>query len=385
MNFQLTEEQKMIQEMTHDFCEKEIMPRAEEIDKEHRYPKEIIDKMGELGLMGIAVPEEYGGAGMDTISYVVALEEIARGCASTGVIMSVNNSLVCDPILEFGNEEQKKKYLTPLANGEKLGCLGLTEPNAGSDAGNIRCSAVLDGDEYVINGTKLFITNGREADTIVLIVLTDKNKGVKGISALIVEKETPGYSVGKIEEKLGIHGTSTTELIFENARVPKENLLGKEGGGFKVALTTLDGGRIGIAAQALGIARAALEESTAYANERVQFGKPIAALQAIQWMLADMATELDAARLLTLRAAYIKDYKKEFSRTAYSTASAMAKLKAAEVSSFVANKALQIHGGYGYTMDYAAERHLRDAKITEIYEGTSEIQRLVIANNLLKG
>jgi alkylation response protein AidB-like acyl-CoA dehydrogenase len=384
MDFELNEEQKMIQEMTRDFCEKEVKPLAEEIDKEHRYPKELVARMAELGLMGICVPEEYGGAGMDTVSYAIALEEISLGCASTGVIMSVNNSLVCDPILDFGNEEQKKKFLTPLASGEKLGCLALTEPGAGSDAAAIKTTAVLDDGEYVINGTKLFITNGREADTIVLMAVTDKEKGHRGISAFIIEADTPGYSVGKIEDKLGIHGTSTAELIFENARIPKENLLGKEGEGFKIALSTLDGGRVGIAAQALGIARASLEAAISYSKERVQFGKPIATLQAIQWMIADMACELDAARLLTYRAACLKDKKRTDPKLRYSLQGAMCKLKAAEVASFCANKALQIHGGYGYTSDYPLERHLRDAKITEIYEGTSEIQRLVIASTLLK-
>jgi butyryl-CoA dehydrogenase len=385
MDFLLTEEHQMIQQMTREFCEKEVMPLAGKTDREHRFPKELVARMAELGLMGMAVPEEYGGAGLDVVSYVIALEEISRGCAATGVIMSVNNSLVCDPILEFGNQEQKMKFLVPLAKGEKLGCLGLTEPGAGSDAANIKCAAVRDGGVYVINGTKLFITNGREADTVVLIAVTDKSKGSKGISAFVVEKGTPGYSVGKIEDKLGICGSSTAELIFENCRIPASNLLGGEGQGFKVALNTLDGGRIGIASQALGIARAALEHAVSYSKERVQFGKPIAELQAIQWMIADMACELDAARLLTYRAAFMKDMRKKDKNVRYSIHSAMAKLKAAEVASFCANKALQIHGGYGYTKDYPVERYLRDAKITEIYEGTSEIQRLVIASTLLKG
>ena len=381
MDFQLTQEQKMIKDMVEDFAAKEIKPLAEKVDKEHYYPKETIAKLAELGLMGVAVPEEYGGAGMDNVCYVLALEAVSRYCASTGVIMSVNNSLACDPILRYGTEEQKKEYLTPMAKGEKLGCLGLTEPNAGSDAANISTTAKLVGDEWIVNGTKLFITNGGEANTCVLIAQTDKSKKHKGIVALIVDLDnTPGFKVGKLEDKLGIRGSSTAELIFEEAKIPKKNQLGEVGEGFKVALSTLDGGRIGIAAQAIGIARGALEDSIEYANTRVQFGQPISKFQAIQWMIADMATRVDAARLLALRAAFLKDNKQPFSKEA-----AMAKLFASETAMWATTKGIQIHGGYGYTTEYPVERYFRDAKITEIYEGTSEVMRLVIANNILKG
>ncbi len=381
MDFQLTQEQKMIKDMVEDFTAKEIKPLAEKVDKEHYYPKETIAKLAELGLMGVAVPEEYGGAGMDNVCYVLALEAVSRYCASTGVIMSVNNSLACDPILRYGTEEQKKEYLTPMAKGEKLGCLGLTEPNAGSDAANISTTAKLVGDEWIVNGTKLFITNGGEANTCVLIAQTDKSKKHKGIVALIVDLDnTPGFKVGKLEDKLGIRGSSTAELIFEEAKIPKKNQLGEVGEGFKVALSTLDGGRIGIAAQAIGIARGALEDSIEYANTRVQFGQPISKFQAIQWMIADMATRVDAARLLALRAAFLKDNKQPFSKEA-----AMAKLFASETAMWATTKGIQIHGGYGYTTEYPVERYFRDAKITEIYEGTSEVMRLVIANNILRG
>ncbi len=381
MDFQLTQEQKMIKDMVEDFAAKEIKPLAEKVDKEHYYPKETIAKLAELGLMGVAVPEEYGGAGMDNVCYVLALEAVSRYCASTGVIMSVNNSLACDPILRYGTEEQKKEYLTPMAKGEKLGCLGLTEPNAGSDAANISTTAKLVGDEWIVNGTKLFITNGGEANTCVLIAQTDKSKKHKGIVAFIVDLDnTPGFKVGKLEDKLGIRGSSTAELIFEEAKIPKKNQLGEVGEGFKVALSTLDGGRIGIAAQAIGIARGALEDSIEYANTRVQFGQPISKFQAIQWMIADMATRVDAARLLALRAAFLKDNKQPFSKEA-----AMAKLFASETAMWATTKGIQIHGGYGYTTEYPVERYFRDAKITEIYEGTSEVMRLVIANNILRG
>ncbi len=379
MDFELNEEQKMIQEMARDFAEKEIRPKAPELDKTGRHPEEIIRKMAELNLMGIAIPDTYGGAGTDILSYSVALEEISRGCASVGVIMSVNNSLVCDPLNKFGTEEQKKKYLTPLASGRKLGCFGLTEPEAGSDAASQKTTAVLKGDEWVINGKKNFITNGNVADTCILMAMTDKSKGYKGISSFIVDTKSPGFSVGVVEKKLGIKASGTSELILEDCRIPKENLLGEVGQGFYVAMNTLDGGRIGIASQALGIARAALEAAIAYSKTRVQFGKPIAKLQAIQWMIADMSTELDAARLLTHRAAFLKDHKKRYEKEA-----AMAKLFAAEAASRIATKAIQIHGGYGYIEEYNVERHFRDARITEIYEGTSEVMRLMIANNILK-
>jgi alkylation response protein AidB-like acyl-CoA dehydrogenase len=380
MDFALSDEQKMVQEMARDFAENEIKPKAPELDKSERHPAEIVQKMAELNLMGIAIPDVYGGGGADIISYVLALEEISRGCASVGVIMSVNNSLVCDPLLTFGTEEQKRKYLVPLASGKKLGCFGLTEPEAGSDAAAQKTSAVLQGDEWAINGKKNFITNGNVADYCILMAMTDKGKGYKGISSFIVDCKSPGFSVGVVEKKLGIKASGTAELIFEDCRVPKENLLGQVGQGFYVAMNTLDGGRIGIASQALGIARAALEAATEYSKTRVQFGKPIAQLQAIQWMIADMATELDAARLLTLRAASLKDQKKRYEKEA-----AMAKLYASEAAGRITNKAIQIHGGYGYIQEYNVERHFRDARITEIYEGTSEIMRLIISNNILKG
>jgi alkylation response protein AidB-like acyl-CoA dehydrogenase len=380
MDFELSEEQKMIQEMARDFTENEIKPKAPELDKTERHPVEIVQKMAELNLMGIAIPDVYGGGGADIVSYAVALEEISRGCASVGVIMSVNNSLVCDPIYTFGTEEQKKKYLTPLASGKKLGCFGLTEPEAGSDAAAQKTTAVLQGDEWVINGKKNFITNGNVADYCVLLAMTDRSKGSKGISSFIVDCKAPGFSVGVVEKKLGIKASGTAELIFEDYRMSKENLLGQVGQGFYVAMNTLDGGRIGIASQALGIARAALEAATEYSKTRVQFGKPISQFQAIQWMIADMATELDAARLLTLRAAFLKDHKMRYEKEA-----AMAKLYASEAAGRITTKAIQIHGGYGYIQEYNVERHFRDARITELYEGTSEVMRLVISSNILKG
>jgi len=379
MDFRLTEEQKMIQQTIREFAEGELKPVAAELDHTGNFPTEIIKKLAELGFMGVPFPEKYGGAGLDYISYAITVEELSVACASTGVIVSAHTSLCCDPIYFAGTEEQKQKFLTPLASGKKIGCLGLTEPSAGSDAANIKTTAQLDGNQWVINGTKLFITNAAQAEIAVITAMTDKNAGHKGISTFIVEKGTPGFKVGKIEDKLGIKASSTAELIFEDCRIPKENLLGPLGGGFKIALQTLDGGRIGIAAQAVGIGRASLEVSTKYAKERVQFNKPIAELQAIQWMLADMATEVDAARLLTWRAAAMKSAGER-----YSQQSAMAKLFASETATRAAHKAIQIHGGYGYTKDYPVERFYRDARITEIYEGTSEIQRLVIAANLLK-
>jgi alkylation response protein AidB-like acyl-CoA dehydrogenase len=380
MDFELSEEQKMIQQMARDFAENEIKPKAPELDKTERHPAEIIQKMAELNLMGMAVPDVYGGGGADVVSYVVALEEISRGCASVGVIMSVNNSLVCDPIFTYGTEEQRKKFLTPLASGKKLGCFGLTEPEAGSDAAAQKTTAVLKGDEWVVNGKKNFITNGNVADYCVLMAMTDKSKGYKGISSFIVDCKAPGFSVGVVEKKLGIKASGTAELIMEDCRLPRDNLLGQVGQGFYVAMNTLDGGRIGIAAQALGIARAALEAAIEYSKSRVQFGQPISRFQAIQWMIADMATELDAARLLTLRAAFLKDQKQRYDKEA-----AMAKLYASEAASRITTKAIQIHGGYGYIQEYNVERHFRDARITEIYEGTSEVMRLVISSSILKG
>ena len=379
MVFDLTEEQRMIQEMARNFAQKEVLPKAAELDETGRYPGELVRQMAELGLMGVAVPEEYGGSGMDNICYAIAMEEIARACASTAVIMSVNNSLVCDPLLKFGTEEQKTKYLVPLASGKKLGCFGLTEPGAGSDAGSQKTTAVRNSDHYVVNGTKNFITNAPEADTCILFAMTDKEKKHKGITAFILDMKLSGVSIGKHEKKMGIKASPTASVILEDVKIPAADRLGNEGEGFKIAMNTLDGGRIGIAAQAIGIARASLEDALAYAKERKQFGQPIAEFQAIQWMLADMATEIDAARLLAYRAAWLKDRKSRHSKE-----SAMAKLYASETAMRAGVKGIQIHGGYGHIKEYPAERHFRDAKITEIYEGTSEIQRLVIASALLK-
>ena len=314
MDFELNEEQRMIQEMARNFAEKEVAPLAAELDETHRFPIELAHKMGELGLMGVAVPEEYGGAGMDYVCYVVALEEISVACANTGVVMSANNSLACAPMLANGTHEQKEKFLAPMAAGEKIGCFGLTEPSAGSDAANQKTTAVLEGDEWVLNGNKVFITNATDADIAIVFAMTDKEKKHRGISAFIVEKGTPGFSIGKVEKKLGLNASGTAELVFEDCRIPKDQLLGEQGTGFKIALQTLDGGRTGIAAQAVGIARAAMEQSAKYALEREQFGQPIARFQAIQWMLADMATEIDASRLLTHRAAYLQSTKQRYSQ-----------------------------------------------------------------------
>jgi butyryl-CoA dehydrogenase len=380
MDFNFTEEHEMIRQMCRDFAQNEVAPVAEDLDKNGKFPYKLVKRMGELGLMGITVPEEHGGAGLDTMSYLIAMEEISRACASTAVIMAVNNSLVCGPIKNFGNDEQKEKFLKPLASGQKLGCYGLTEAGAGSDAGAVTTQAVLKGDVYVVNGAKHFITNGAEADTCVMIVSTDRRRGNRGLSALIVDTGTPGFKVSKKEEKLGLHATSTCELVFEDMEVPAENLLDKEGRGFRIAMKTLDAGRISIGGQALGIAGAAFDRALVYSKERVQFGKPIAANQGLQWTLADMATEMEAARLLMYYAAWRMDNGLSFAKEA-----SMAKLKTSEVSNFVCNKALQIHGGYGYTRDYVVERNLRDARITEIYEGTSEIQRGIIAKALLSG
>lgn len=380
MDFLLNEEEKMMQDMVRNFAAKEVAPLAAKMDETGEFPVELVKKMGELGLMGVDVPEEYGGAGMNYMCYAIAIEELARYCGNTSVIMSVNNSLVCSPLQKFATDEQKKKYLVPLASGKKLGCFGLTEPNAGSDAGGIQTTAVKDGDYYILNGSKIFITNATHADTALIFASTDKSLKHKGITCFIVEKGTKGFEVGKVEHKLGINASGTAELVLQDVKIPAENRLGSEGEGFKIAMYTLDCGRIGIAAQALGIARGALEESIKFAKERVQFGKPIAEFQAIQWMIADMATEIDAARLLVRRAAFLKDSGHKFSKE-----SSMAKLFAAETAMRATTKAIQIHGGYGYSKEYPVERYFRDAKITEIYEGTSEIQRLVIASNILKG
>jgi butyryl-CoA dehydrogenase len=378
MDFELTEEQRMFQETARQFADKEIAPIAEKVDEQGQFPQETIRKLGELGFMGIGVPQEYGGAGADTACYVMALEEISRACASHGVIMSVNNSLYCDPLLRFGTEEQKRRFLVPVASGKTIGCFCLSEPNAGSDAANQETTARREGDSYVLNGTKNFITNGNEAEYAVVFATVNRELKHKGICALVVERGTPGFTVAHLEKKLGIRGSSCAQIVLENCRVPAANLLGTEGGGFKIALSALDGGRIGIASQAVGIARAALEASLDYSKQRVQFGRPIAANQAIQFTLADMATEIDAARLLVLNAALLKDR-----GTRYTRESAMAKLYASEVAMRCGVKGVQIFGGYGYVMDYPAQRFMRDAKITEIYEGTSEVQRMVIASALL--
>ena len=379
MNFELSEEQLLVQEMVKEFVASEVAPIAAEIDRDHRFPEELIPQMGKLGLMGVPFAEEVGGAGADYVSYAIVLEELARACASTSVIVSGHTSLGTWPIFEYGTPAQKEKYLQGLTSGEKLGAFALTEPGAGTDAAAGQTTAVLNGDEYVLNGSKIFITNGGYADLYIVTAMTDPSAGTRGISAFIVEKDAPGFSVGEREHKMGIKASSTTPLYFSDCRIPKDALLGQEGKGFKIAMQTLDGGRIGIASQALGIAQGALDASITYAKERVQFGKPIATLQAIQWMLADMATEIDAARLLVYRAAWNKD-----NGLPYGKEAAMAKLFAAETATRVAGKAIQIHGGYGFTESYPVERAYRDAKITEIYEGTSEVQRMVIAGNVLR-
>ena len=375
----LAEEHEMMRQMCRDFADNELKPIAGQLDKEHTFPAAQVAQMGELGLMGVAMPEEYGGTGMDVLAYAIAIEEISRGCASTGVIMSVNNSLYCDPVLNFGTEEQKREWLTPFARGEKLGCFGLSEPGNGSDAAAASTTAKLVGDEWVLNGTKAWITNAHDAHAAIVLATTDKAAKHKGISAFIVPTDAPGFSVGAKEDKLGIRASSTGNLIMEEVRVPKGNLLGGEGMGFKIAMKTLDGGRIGIAAQALGIAQASLEVAADYAQTRIAFGKPIAKLQAIQLKLADMATSVEGARLLTHKAAMMKDAKRDYTKMA-----AMAKLAASECATANAHAAIQVLGGMGYVSDMPAERHYRDARITEIYEGTSEIQRLVIAGQVLK-
>ena len=379
MDLELSEEQLLLQKSVREFAEAEVRPLAKENDETGKYPRGLFQKAAELGLTGVAIPEADGGAGMDHISYAIVVEEISRVCASTGVILSVQNSLYCDPIHRFGTDEQKKKFLLPFARGEKIGCYALTEPQAGSNAAALATRAVRKGDTYVINGTKAWITNGGAADAAIVYVNTQPEKGEKGITALVVEKGTPGFAVGKEEKKLGIHATACTELSFSDCEVPAGNRIGEEGEGYKVALSTLDGGRIGIAAQATGIAQGAFEAALSYAQQRQAFGHPIADFQAIQFMLADMATEIDAARLLLRRAAWKQDSGARFSMEA-----AIAKLFASEMSTRVAHKAIQIHGGYGYSSEYPVERAYRDARITEIYEGTSEIQRLVIAAWVLK-
>jgi butyryl-CoA dehydrogenase len=379
MDIQLTDEQRQVRDLCREFAAKELTPNARRWDAEHHFPSEAVKKLGELGLLGVAIPAEWGGAGMDNVSYAVAMEEISRGCAGTGVIMSVNNSLYCDPVMKFGTDAQKREFLAPFAKGEKLGAFALTEPMSGSDAAEMRTVAVKKGDQYLLDGTKNFITNGPQADAILVFAMTDRAKRHRGISAFLVPSDAKGFSRGKPDEKVGIRASGSCSIFFEGCAVPAKNRLGEEGDGFKVAMATLDGGRIGIASQALGIARAAFEEAIAYAKERKAFGQVISQFQAIQFMLADMATELDAARLLTLRAATLKD-----EGVRHSTESAMAKLYASEMCERVTSKALQIHGGYGYVKEFDVERHWRDSRITEIYEGTSEIQRVVISASVLK-
>jgi butyryl-CoA dehydrogenase len=379
VNLELTEEQKLLQQTVREFAMREVKPLARELDETGRFPRETFRKAAELGLTGVAFPEEWGGAGFDHISYTIMIEEISRVCASTGVILSVQNSLYGDPIYRFGTEEQKKRLLVPFARGEKIGCYALTEPQAGSNAAALQTRAVRKGDTYVVNGTKAWITNGGAADAAIVYANTDPAKGEKGITALVVEKGMPGFHVGKEEKKLGINATACVELSFTECEVPAANRIGNEGEGYKVALATLDGGRIGIAAQAVGIAQGAFEEALRYAQERQAFHQPIANFQAIQFMLADMATEIDAARWLTRRAAWKQDSGARFTMEA-----AIAKLFASEMSTRVTHKAIQVHGGYGYSREYPVERMYRDARITEIYEGTSEIQRLVIAAWVLK-
>ena len=379
MDFQLTKTQQLFKQMIREFAETEVKPLAAEVDDTERFPMETVKKMAKLGLFGIYIPKNYGGAGGDHIMYTIAVEELSRVCATTGVILSAHTSLCAAPILMHGTEEQKMKYLPKLASGEWIGAFGLTEPNAGTDASAQQTTAVLDGDDYILNGSKIFITNAGYADVYVIATMTDKSLGNKGITTFIVEANTPGFSIGKKEQKMGIRGSSTCELIFENCRVPKANLLGKIGGGFKVAMMTLDGGRIGIASQALGIAQGALDETVKYTKERKQFGRSISQFQNTQFQMADLATKVGAARLLVRKAAFNEEKGIPFSADA-----AMAKLFAAETAMEVTTKAVQFHGGYGYTREYPVERMMRDAKITEIYEGTSEVQRMVIASKLFK-
>ena len=375
----LSEEQELAQRTARDFAREKVLPRAHDIDEQGKVPRELITEMASLGFLGIYAPESYGGAGLDALSYALVSEEINRACASTGVVMSSHVSLVVDPLLHYGSDAQKDRFLRPLATGAKLGCFALSEPASGSDAAAMRTSARRDGDGWVLNGTKNFITNGASADIAIVFAQTDANARHRGIAAFVVEKGTPGFNVGKLEHKLGIRGSDTAQLNFQDCRVPAANLLGQAGAGFKIALSTLDGGRISIAAQAVGIARACLEDSLAYAKEREAFGKKIVEFQAIQWKLADMATEIDAARLLVWRAATLKDHGED-----HILAAAQAKLFASDVAVRAARECVQIFGGYGYLTDFPAERHYRDAKITEIYEGTSEIMNLVIAEEILK-
>ena len=388
MDFTLGKQHEMARQLFKDFAENEVKPLAQEVDEQHRFPRETVEKMAKYGFLGIPVPKEYGGQGCDILTYAMCVEELSKVCGTTGVIVSAHTSLCVDPILTFGTEEQKQKYVVPLAKGEKLGAFGLTEPGAGTDAQGQQTKAVLDGDEWVLNGSKCFITNGKEADVYVIFAVTGKiekrGRMMKEISAFIVEKGTPGFTFGTKENKMGICGSSTYELIFQDCRIPKENLLGAQGKGFNIAMHTLDGGRIGIAAQALGLAEGALETTINYVKERKQFGKAIGQFQNTQFQLADMATKVEAAKLLVYKAARKKDEFKTNPKISYSFEAAQAKLYAAEVAMEVTTKAVQLHGGYGYIKEYDVERMMRDAKITEIYEGTSEVQRMVISANLLK-
>ena len=379
MEFKLTEDQKMVQKLARDFAEKRLAPTVSERDHKEEFSRTLTDEMGELGLTGICFPEEYGGSGGDVMSYILAVEELSKADDGVGITLSATVSLCAWPIYAYGTEEQKQKYLVPLAEGEKLGAFGLTEPNAGTDASGQQTVAVLDGEDYILNGSKIFITNAGEAETYIVFAMTDKAKGMKGISAFIVEKDMPGFTFGKKEHKMGIHTSLTNELVFQDVRIPKENLLGKIGEGFKIAMSTLDGGRIGVAAQALGIAQAALDHAIKYSKERVQFGKPIASNQAIAFMMADMATKIDAARLLIYRAAYLKDQGLPYSKEA-----AMAKMYASDIAMEVTTDAVQIYGGYGYSREYPVERLMRNAKITQIYEGTNQVQRMVISGAILR-
>lgn len=379
MKFGLSKEHIMVQQMYREFAEKEVKPLAADVDEKEMFPVETVKKLAKYGFFGIPFPKELGGQGADNLAYSMAVEELSKVCATTGIIVSAHTSLCATPIYEFGTNEQREKYLVPLAKGEKLGAFGLTEPNAGTDAAGQQTTAELEGDHYILNGSKIFITNAGYADIYIVMAITDKTKGTKGISAFIVESDMEGFSIGKKEAKMGIKGSATCELIFENVKVPKENLLGKIGQGFKIAMKTLDGGRIGVASQALGIAQGAIDETVNYVKERKQFGRSLAKFQNTQFKLADMETATEAARLLVYKAARYKDEKMPYSKEA-----AMAKLFAAETAMDVTTKAVQLYGGYGYTREYPVERMMRDAKITEIYEGTSEVQRMVISANMLK-
>ena len=388
MDFTLSKQHEMARTLFSEFAEKEVKPLAQEVDETEKFPRETVEKMAKAGFLGIPVPKELGGQGCDVLTYVMCVEELSKVCGTTGVIVSAHTSLCVDPIVTFGTPEQKAKYVPDLASGKKLGAFGLTEPGAGTDAQGQQTKAVLDGDEWVLNGSKCFITNGKEADVYIVIAVTGtvekRGKMMKEISAFIVEKGTPGFTFGTKEKKMGIRGSSTYELIFQDCRIPKENLLGQKGKGFNIAMHTLDGGRIGIAAQALGLAEGALERTIAYVQERKQFGRAIGAFQNTQFQLADMATKVEAAKMLVYKAAATKDQFNKDGKTSYSVEAAMAKLYAAEVAMEVTTKAVQLHGGYGYIREYDVERMMRDAKITEIYEGTSEVQRMVISANLLK-